>query len=100
VRVKQPPLPRQIQVKDAVYTVIFVHEIKGGDMGGCDGVNRLIFLSLDQTREEMLASFYHELLHAIEFEYRVKLGHPKIERLEWDLARIHPVAASIHALKG
>jgi hypothetical protein len=92
---KQPPLPKQIRVKDATYTVLFMRELDGGDLGGFDGINKLLLISLAQSREEMIATLFHEFLHAVEHEYRVRLGHPKIERLEWDLAAAHKLALEL-----
>lgn len=85
---KQPPLPKQVKVRDAIYTVIFMDRLSGGDLGGMDPVNRLIMLSLDQTPEELVASWFHEFCHAIEHEYGVKMGHKVINRLEYDLVEI------------
>lgn len=57
-------------------------------MGFCDSDMKLIAISRDQNADEMLATFFHELKHAIAFEYNIPLNHPKIRRLEYDYRNI------------
>lgn len=80
-----PPL---IPVGKATYHLIFVDRLAEDDLGVCDDKAKLIMISKRQTPEEMEATVYHELLHAIECEYRLKLGHPVIRKLEWAMAQV------------
>lgn len=43
---------------------------------------RQIVLSSDQSDEEALRTYMHEVLHAIEIEYKIKLPHKVIDVLE------------------
>jgi hypothetical protein len=80
--------PDKVRIGRATYCVHFMDSLTEGDLGGCDMTNKIILISKRQSKNDMLATFWHELLHAIEYEYRVKLGHPKIEKLEYDLAEV------------
>ncbi len=87
-----PVLPKRIKVRHHYYRIIF-HDslIPHGDgkaRGTCDPTNRVINISKKQTRRLVISTFLHELLHAIEFEYRIKLAHQTIHELELPLAQV------------
>lgn len=46
----------------------------------CDPEQNLILIKLGQTREETFACFWHELLHAFEFEYDFEITERIYER--------------------
>lgn len=56
--------------------------------GGCHFESKVLMISSRQSKSEALASLFHEILHAIEAEYKVKLGHGKINKLEYALAEV------------
>lgn len=81
--------PKEIKVKEKDYRVLFMHKLENGrTLGMCDLTNQLLIISKDQDDDEKLATFFHEWLHAIEEEYKLKLGHPKIRKLEWALVEL------------
>ncbi len=49
---------------------------------------RTIELCSKMGRRKMLSTFIHEVLHAIEFEYQIKIPHRLIYALEGPLARV------------
>lgn len=79
--------PRAIKVGTETYTIRFVESMRDC-LGICDDSRKLIKISRDQTAREMRATFFHEVLHAIEAEYVVKLGERKIKRIEWALCQV------------
>jgi hypothetical protein len=77
--------PKTIEVRDEVYQVRIVGHIPGeekGTFGLCDPAERIIWLRKGQSRKGLMRTFIHELLHAIESEYNVKLKHKRINILE------------------
>lgn len=75
--------PTSLKVKDEEYRVAFVADIAGDNtVGQCDPGNRVIHIENGQSREEMLKTFIHETLHALEFEYDIKISHKAIYKLE------------------
>jgi len=85
---KPKDYPKLITVGKSIYHVVLMDKLKEGDLGGCDDGNKVILLSRAQNDSELFASFFHELLHAIEKEYRLPIGHARIRRMEYDLASI------------
>ena len=80
--------PKLITVGDETYHVCFARKLNDGDLGFCDSDMKLIAISRDQTPDEMLCTFWHEILHAAEFSLGIDLGHPKIPKLEVLLAQV------------
>lgn len=79
--------PRALSIGNALYTVSFVNKMKGC-LGQCSGASKLILISRDQDAAEMLATYFHEVMHAWEFELGVKLGHPMIRKLEYAIVGV------------
>ncbi len=84
------PYPKLVRVRETDYFVTFVKRLKESDMGVCDDTAKVIYLSLDQPADELYRTFHHEIAHAIECEYGIKLGHPTIRKLEVAYALIVP----------
>jgi hypothetical protein len=83
--------PKLVQVGTSTYHIVFMKKlsfVNAEDMGGFDPSSKLIMISLDQEPDEMFATYWHELLHAFEYETGLKLGHPRIKRLEWFIPQI------------
>jgi hypothetical protein len=80
--------PREVRVKDETYQVKFVRKIKGerSTLGECDPESRTIRIKLGQSLAETFATFIHEVLHAIEFEYEIKISHRAIYLYEKGIA--------------
>jgi hypothetical protein len=81
--------PLEIPIGEKTYQVVFCRKLPGA-YGMCESKNaKLILLALDQCEEELLASFWHEALHAMSDEANLKLSHPLIRKLEYLLAEVH-----------
>lgn len=50
--------------------------------GLCDGTKRHIMVYGKQRKKLILSTFWHEVLHAIEFSYKVKIPHHVIYGIE------------------
>jgi hypothetical protein len=80
--------PLLVPVKDTFYHVVFFKRLSNNDLGFCDYDGKIIGLSREQSGLEMYATFFHELFHAFSHEYKIPLGHPQINRMEWDMVAI------------
>lgn len=80
--------PVMIRVGQEDYAIRFASKLKNDDAGYCDSDMKLIVISRNQSPYEMLATLFHEALHAAEYEYNFELGHPKIRRLEYLISDI------------
>lgn len=88
-------IPHKVQVKKNVwYTVCFVDRFDDPDQIGycidatppiCSGTRTIQILN-SLTKKQKLEVFQHELLHAIEFEYKLKLPHSVIYMLQKPLS--------------
>lgn len=75
--------PKEIIIKDESYRVCFVDVIDGKDtLGQTDSGTQVIHLKKGQTLEETLKTLIHECLHALEFEYDIKISHKAVYQLE------------------
>lgn len=81
-------LPELLEIGDVSYRVCLAKKLKNNDMGFCDDDMKLIVLSRNQELNELNATFWHEILHAIEFEFKLNLGHDKINKLEWAILQV------------
>ncbi len=82
---KSKSYPKSINVRDEVYQIRLVKHVPGleaEDFGLCDNDKKIIWLKKSQSPKGLLRTLIHELLHAIECEYNVKLRHKKIDVLE------------------
>lgn len=74
--------PEQIKVGRVYYDIVFDPDI-APDLGHCStGEDKLIQLNPKQTRHELIKTLLHELLHAIENEYKLSLPHKHVHELE------------------
>jgi len=82
--------PRHIVIYKNIWDVKFSRGlIDGCDLGQCDEALELLEISLKQkNRKELLKTFIHEVLHGIEKEYEIILGHDVINKLEDPLANL------------
>lgn len=79
-------LPKSIKVGDEIYQIKFRKLIRcglgPGVVGLTDPNDRIIYLKRGQTSSELMTTFIHEILHAINFEYEIKIKHKLIYNLE------------------
>jgi len=67
--------------------VPFIEEIAGNiTRGYCDHKAKVITLLTKQTDKELFSTFVHELLHAIEHEYKVRIPHKLVYAQEGPLS--------------
>jgi hypothetical protein len=93
LRSKRPPrrpkgYPHLLTICGETWHLIFVRKLPDGDLGYCTDDMRLIVISLAQTKAELRATIRHEYLHAMEAELKIKLGHPKIRKLEYAISEV------------
>jgi hypothetical protein len=86
-----PVLPRKIRVRHFDYKIILTddwiqHPAIGKARGTCDPNRREIKIYRKQTPRMLLRTFWHEVKHAFEFEWRIKLDHQVIYDLEKPMA--------------
>ncbi len=74
--------PKSVIIKDEEYKIRFVRKLGPKTFGECDPETREIRIRFGQGREETLKTMIHELFHAIEFEYDLKIKHRLIHNLE------------------
>lgn len=85
---KPEEFPKLIRVGNETYHICFAPRLVEDNMGVCDDEMKLIVLSRKQSLEELNATFWHEILHAFEKEYKITLGHRTINKLEWCLLEV------------
>lgn len=69
---KQKDIPRELWINDEHWKIKFVRKLKLGKVecrGLCDPSIRTIFILQGQTYIERADSFWHEVTHALSFEY-------------------------------
>jgi len=83
-----PPLrkyPKELHVNEETYSVRFVDKIPGEKLdvhGICDSGKHEILIRKDLTKSQTFRVFIHEVLHALEFEYEIKIEHKTVHQLE------------------
>lgn len=86
-------LPREILVGDSIWTVKTVRKVpttqgsKRENIGLCDPSTNEVLLKTGLDARERLETFLHEVLHCIEFEYEMELGHKIIYALQGPIAQ-------------
>lgn len=78
-------IPSSVRIKAKIrYEIVYQDEIKSDPtcLGMCCDKKRTIYLKIKQSETSMKKSFIHELLHAMEFEYKIKIPHESIYGLE------------------
>ena len=74
-------------INDSIWKVLFVKSIKYGNknkgiVGITDFSSQEIHIKTNQSKTETLSTFIHEILHAMDEEYDMKLTHKQIYQLE------------------
>jgi hypothetical protein len=83
--------PEKIEVLPGVFYHISFHKVILRDRnchGSCNDTNRRIRLRLGQSNRALLETFVHELLHAIEFELKLKIPHKSLDEVATALVRV------------
>lgn len=77
--------PKELHFNEETYKIKFVGRIPGGskyDKGLCDGSSNTIYLRKSMDKSSMFRTLIHESIHAMEFEYEIKITHPVVHQLE------------------
>jgi len=91
-------IPSKVRITSKIsYKVKFVKEVdpeydkKNQDrtLGLCSNDDKTIYLKEGMSQKQTRETFYHELCHAIEFCYGIKIPHQLIYELEHPLERLH-----------
>ncbi len=89
---RQIDLPRSIEIGGNIWTVHFYRKPplaeKPGEeiFGACVPKRRRLYVKQGQAPLERLSTLIHELLHAIEYEYKIEIPHSLVNALEGPLA--------------
>lgn len=83
---KLPPqskYPTEIFIKGESWRITFVDVIEGKDtLGLCDPNNKVIHIRRGLKKDELFKTFIHELCHAAEDSYSIKVSHKAVYKLE------------------
>lgn len=90
---KQKDFPKELLINGNIWRVRFVRKIPGQDtatkecLGLCDPGQREILIKTGQAYLERLDTFYHEVFHALSFEYEFDIQHKIVHKLGETFAR-------------
>lgn len=82
---KRTDYPKEALIHNETYEIRFVNKMSEpptGDDGECDEINKYIRINRNLSAGETFYTFVHELLHAADQEYKIKLTHRQIYKLE------------------
>jgi hypothetical protein len=75
--------PKQVLIAGKPYSIAFVATIKDADTRGqCDIEDKIILIQKDLGEKETFETLIHEVLHALEFELKIKITHKAVYSLE------------------
>jgi len=83
-------LPEKVRITYGTsYKVEMVEALdKPTIMGDCDPDLHLIRICSTLSERQILVTFIHELLHALQFEYGIKIAHSSIDQLDEAIERL------------
>jgi hypothetical protein len=74
--------PMEIHVGDETYVIRFVSRMPKNEVGLCDDGAHVILIKRGMSKAQTFRTVVHEVLHAIEFEYQLKVPHKLVYQLE------------------
>jgi hypothetical protein len=83
--------PSQIYVGRNTWNVRFVKSIPGGEsdwVGYCSESERTIYIVSGQGRAKTYMTWWHEIMHCFEYEYKISIPHKTIYELEAPIAHL------------
>lgn len=83
--------PKFLNIKDERYQVLIVKHIPKESKtlnGLCDGDVKKIWIRKGQSPFGLFRTYIHEVLHALEFEYHIRIRHETIYELEVAIAAL------------
>lgn len=77
-------LPSAVEIGKQTYPIVYQKQIDRGKLAGVCyyGGHSKIKVSMDQEKEEIESTVFHEILHAIAHEYGVPLTEKEVLKLE------------------
>ena len=83
-------LPRKVRITPEVsYYVYLVDEFEDDDiLGLCEPETKQILIRFNLGKREMMATFIHEVLHAIEFEHGIAIPHALISQIDTSIEQV------------
>jgi len=87
---KLSDIPDTISINGSLWEIFFVRGILGADdiAGQCDGDEQQILIDSGLSKSEKAKTLIHEILHAFEYEYNIKIPHKLIYQLEEPIYRL------------
>ena len=73
--------PKTLKIRNTEYKLKFVKDISQAS-GLCDGADGLIIISKRQSPDNIFRTLIHEVIHAIEGEYEIKMSHENVYKFE------------------
>lgn len=81
--------PKNLHIGTELYTIKLVKKFDQPDvLGECDDTKKEIRILASLGSVEMFKTFLHELCHAVDFEYNLKLKHKQVYKLEEALLKL------------
>lgn len=83
--------PKQVTVGDSIWRIVFVRKVRlvknpENVMAATCAETQTIEIVYGLSRKELLETFLHEVMHAIEYEYDINIPHDVIYKMEPGLA--------------
>lgn len=77
-------IPHKVRIKGKVsYEVVWVDKFDDADVYGlCDYDKKIIYIKKKMSAMESRRTFWHELTHAMEFEYGFQIPHSVVHEME------------------
>lgn len=87
---KRRDFPKEICIGENIfYRIRFKRNLlKEGLAGLCHMDTKEIWIACGLSCQERLATFWHEVSHALDYEYGIKLSHKQVYALEKPLAEL------------
>lgn len=75
--------PKKLLIGEEYYAIRFVKSLENSDeVGECCPQDRVIRIKRKIGRQDTFKTFIHEVIHAFEFEYELKISHALVYQLE------------------
>jgi Zn-dependent peptidase ImmA (M78 family) len=92
-------IPSQIKIGKSVYQVLWINDFPGDidQLGETRFQNtKQIIINTNQPIKEAVHTFFHEMLHALSFEYNADLTERQVRNLEKGLKDLINVSVNIN----
>lgn len=84
-------IPKKVRITSKVVykvQIVTAFEKEPYTMGTCCPDDKLILLRADLSPRNLLVTFIHELIHAMQFEHGIKIRHSSINQLDSAIERL------------